>query len=818
MSESRDDQQANGTAPETNWLSPSGEHEVTRQGDRVIIKTSVNDFRVQILQTPPCRELVVHYPRRLRLIAEEGMTLDDEFLLHLVPSGNNDSHCEVHFAAPRVICSQASFPYSRRTPYLGLMSTESVHVNAGNWRIGSIGNAQSGPISLRVDSEDENCAIHSSIAVGSLTSKGEHAYDCQLVPDGRIRVRAGSATFQRELRRAAISGKGNIRMRDGLTESRVVLRGDLTVEGDVTDSALAVHGGLIVSGGVTSGERRLWCRDVVIEGSLATDGHVRSDVLSVAGDIDCDDRIIAGVVNCTGNVSAKTVQGETAIVIDGNAESDHMIVGERLRLGGSIAQNTWISWHPLQEHAELIIEQDGNLLKRINVQADYSVSIVPTLRLPSRIEIERLFVDSPHLHLDIAQPQSQRDVDENRSPTAVLGIEQRHYKPELRVSAGRVRFRLLDGYVRMRIRADAHALAVVDEAPTADNDLELRGEGQIALGSDRGSFGLTRVAVDGPLALKLNARIGKLIATQAGDWLNPPRSQIDERIARIEAPGDTVVEEAEGECVLNGLAGTIRSDAKNPLRVHRIWTSDSQAAEGQLVNVDVSQLPPEEIKHLRSLRVLEIEGRSLQRFADERSGLRNIPIRLVGRDTRRDQLTPEEIRTHSETAAELADIQSGKVNSGNSRAWLHWCVARLQHQGLEPRSWERFFRSVYRLVGYGYRPGPALATWAIAALTALAYAILVGPGEAPAESLVPTDGGSTDKDSIEFVWSLINHYFEFLLLPISRLLQLGGSEQILQLRPTSVDIAARVVIGIPFLFFLLSVRQFFRSPVGEKRA
>ena len=206
--------------------------------------------------------------------------------------------------------------------------------------------------------------------------------------------------------------------------------------------------------------------------------------------------------------------------------------------------------------------------------------------------------------------------------------------------------------------------------------------------------------------------------------------------------------------------------------------------------------------------MLEVSGKSLKRFASERTKLRCKAAALRHRsrgttenDGNREPLTHATIRARGETAAQLADILGGKVNSGASRAWLLWAVARLQHRGLNRRAAEKWFRACYRLVGYGYRPLPSLASWATLALAGLLYAWLGGYAGEPT--------------SIAFGWQWIGRYIETLLLPISYL-RLGNSGATQMYTPVAVDLVSRLVIGLPFLFAVLGIRQYFRSPVRQR--
>ena len=164
---------------------------------------------------------------------------------------------------------------------------------------------------------------------------------------------------------------------------------------------------------------------------------------------------------------------------------------------------------------------------------------------------------------------------------------------------------------------------------------------------------------------------------------------------------------------------------------------------GHLTDVDVSHLGADKIDYLTEPRVLEISGRTVkraarertplrclpaqvrkalswivQRFASEDAQLHRVPLRiLVPRINR--PLSRDEIRERAERIARLSDVVGRRVNSGNSRAWLNWSIARLQHRGLRVFAFERLFRSAFRMVGYGYRPGPAFLAWVATAATGL---------------------------------------------------------------------------------------------------
>ena len=812
-----------------NWLSFSRDRKVDvgPKGTCVVVSVDDANTTLQLLQEPPCHELEVRYTRQLEITAAEDVVLPDDFVLRLVSHGDGGTSCDVRIPVPQIVCSQLLNNYPDAKSHLNLTDTAFVHIAEGNWAISNRWNHNHGPLELLTDNENRTSSIECNIQVRCLTSVGHHSYRCSLEPSCRVRIRAGSATFEHEISNAFIAGKGAVITHASLTHSRIALKGDLEVGGDIVDSRVAIRGSLVAHRRVSLEQHRLVCGDVVIDGSLRAHHRIRCDAMSVIGSIECDSHITAELISCKGNLTADQVNATTALVVEGQTTCPSISVGERMYLGNAVAENTEVTWLPLRHDAELCLQSEGTVLELLKIQPAFPPAATPRLYVPSSIEIKHLYVDIPQLHFNIAPTTDQRQIDERRSPRAVFGFHQRCEEPELRISGGRTRFRLFDDQVNIKFHIDHDALTAIDEAPTPQIDLKISGNGEALLGSENDRFDMDQLDAEGPIRLKLWTRVAQLTAVEAGVWLDSNIRDVEQRIPHIETSDNTVIENARGDCILSGITGSIRSLASDPLKIHHIYGGTANAPTGQLVNVDISQLPLGEIGQLRTLRVLEIEGRSLREFADGGSWLTKARRRFRDGGDVKTALSAAEIRTRSESLAELADIQSSKVNSGSSRAWLHWCVARLQHQGLERPSWERCFRSLYRLVGYGYRPGPALAVWMLAAALVLIYAWLVGPENAVIASTTlaeiaesPQPGGSNGpaNEHIERDWSLINHYMSFLLLPITSLLRLGASEGVLQLRPTSVNVVARILIGIPFLFFLLSVRQFFRSPVTDKSA
>ncbi len=88
-------------------------------------------------------------------------------------------------------------------------------------------------------------------------------------------------------------------------------------------------------------------------------------------------------------------------------------------------------------------------------------------------------------------------------------------------------------------------------------------------------------------------------------------------------------------------------------------------------------------------------------------------------------------------------------------------------------AFERVFRGAFRMVGYGYRPGPAFLTWIATAATGLLYAWLNGDPANANEKLAP----------IAFGWPMLAKLGEFMFLPIGYL-RLANTSDTLVLTPT----------------------------------
>ena len=76
-------------------------------------------------------------------------------------------------------------------------------------------------------------------------------------------------------------------------------------------------------------------------------------------------------------------------------------------------------------------------------------------------------------------------------------------------------------------------------------------------------------------------------------------------------------------------------------------------------------------------------------------------------------------------------------------------------------------------------------------------------------------GGFTAQNEIQTSAAGLGRFIEILLMPIGYL-RLGSTGTTSMFEPNAVDLLSRLLIGLPFLFSILSIRQYFRSPVGQR--
>ena len=152
----------------------------------------------------------------------------------------------------------------------------------------------------------------------------------------------------------------------------------------------------------------------------------------------------------------------------------------------------------------------------------------------------------------------------------------------------------------------------------------------------------------------------------------------------------------------------------------------------------------------------------------------------------------------------------------STRAAVRWCYALLEHESIKPRRtplrvvrarWLRHLvsrealeslgRWLHRCVGYGQRPSRALASWLVATAAVTVWSV----------QCRAVEGGAAG-------W--LERIAEVLVSPLGVLRLGSGGEAGGLVGDPAFDPVAYLVVGLPFIFFVLSMREFFRSPLNPR--
>ena len=630
----------------------------------------------------------------------------------------------------------------------------------------------------------------------------------------------GSVTFATKLEGVSISGTGSVKAENGIHESAVNLCGDLDVRGDVIACVIELNGDFEATGLVVLGTEPLMCNEATIHTAFATEGEVRCESLHVTEMIMGTGTIRASSLVCKGPICAQELIVAEHLDVGGTVDCELLRAEGSVRLANARQLIDHICWKPTFSKATISIPSDGSVLRSVEIATGARILLGLAVRLGHGSEIKHMRVRVPTLDIHVAHAVDDNSPDTAVPPEASLRLSVTHPHATIRVRRGHLRMRFDRAAIRtLRLDTTADATVAVAEGTEHVGVMRLTGRGEVSIeerspdAQDRRRR-LAAVNLVGPIRFWCRLDIARLTAKadDAARRFPGPPDEID--VPRLDL-GNISVNQASGECVLEGLGARLRGHRRHGLTILGIEMRHGALTGGHLTNADVRYLPVDQIPHLSKLRVLELSGRSLKLFArDElvRIGSRWPPRRPLLLKAR---MSGHDVSDRSETAAELARLLVDRVTSGNSRAWLFWCVERLQHRSLETHGFEHLFRSAYRMVGYGFRPMPAVSTWVLMALLGLLWGLGIGAVETTIADQEGILSVITDTNPISADASLIGRYLEFLLYPISAV-GFGASSGVLRLQPTSVDLIARVLIGIPFVFVVLSSKRFFRTQVDPK--
>lgn len=330
----------------------------------------------------------------------------------------------------------------------------------------------------------------------------------------------------------------------------------------------------------------------------------------------------------------------------------------------------------------------------------------------------------------------------------------------------------------------------------------------VVVSSPDGAGEIDGVGVGGGVHVQINALANELEAVQQtiGDELLTPNITIDHR---------GVIRHFAGVANLTGLLGQLIStrtaDGEPPGRLIGI---ESVNPSGKLVGVNVTGLHASRLTDLGKLSVFSPDIESLYDLACpfDRLACRIRRCRQRGRfDPTEDQSSTPRERAH--WFRDLHDAIGSMSVSASTRAAVRWCHALLEHEAIKLRRLQqakshtrrqRFGREaieslgrwLHRCVGYGQRPSRAFACWMMTTAAVITWSAIFRTVESGLTGWV--------RRSLEVALSTLG------------VLRLGSSSDAGTLVHPGFEPVAYLLVGLPFIFFVISLREFFRSPLNPR--
>ena len=337
-------------------------------------------------------------------------------------------------------------------------------------------------------------------------------------------------------------------------------------------------------------------------------------------------------------------------------------------------------------------------------------------------------------------------------------------------------------------------------------------EESVTIGDSDGPCEVAVVGVVGNLPVEIWAtvRLLKCVPT-ARDETAVPRVLI-----RHTATVDRFVGCAKLE-LLRGRLFSGRSSRREPPGRIIGALNEGALTDGTLVGVDITAMPAYSLKFLAKLAVCSPDVQSF--FSDVARW--DTLSRICRRVLRREPPDPlgasgESPRSRAHWYRDLDGALRSHAVPATLRVAVRWCYSVLEHEAIKPLSasrpkpggvtrllgllsWprgERLGRALYRLVGYGQRPSRAFACWFLLAVGVTAWSA----------TTVRTGAGD-----LELLWRFI----AVLVSPL-RVLRLGNQPNTSLVTPKELEGLAYVMVGVPFIFVVIALREFFRSPLGGR--
>ena len=806
------------------WLHTRDRCEITSQSDQLLVKKTSGSLSLTIVKTPEHRTLNVEYAGDLILDISSGVELPDGFCVSLAPGNSYRSTARLHLPVEQVFCTVATQGRLRTRLVLELSHTARVSIFNGDWHISGKPNAPAPEIDIEVKNLETELKVFSSLQVARLSSEGSHTYDTPIVKDAAIFVDNGHATFLRNLANVRVRGNGSVEFRGQIRDSHVGISGSMTAASAVSGCYVNAEGDFTAKSSVGIGPEKLICRKAHIEGTLAVDGEIICDELIVEGSVSGSGEFTITRFAAEGDVSAAWIHSDGPVMIRGKTHCDRIDTRGQAELTGPISHIGRLEWKADGDDAHLVLgpselgnSHDSSQALVLFVRRGYWTGNWPKLTLTDSTKVDELHVDISLLRIKVdgngTASQNHGNTVTNVDQEAYVGLQFLFDDSSIVLEDGRLDCDLPPYQIEsLEFQAERTQAALRIRAASASvQNLEFGGAGLIDLSTHSGE-NWQSIQVRGGITFHCNNDIGELECNASRHRSGAVEDATFDGVPILALDDGIAVHRATGVCTLDTLGARVHGDQHQPLVIARITAPEwprEQDKIGHLTQVDVSELRFDDIEKLDGLRVLELSNTALRRFARERSKL-SCRMRALAKRAQlswqlkafakrmqpESPLSSHEIRERAETVARLRNVVGERVNSGSSRVALYWSVAHLQFRCVSWKTTEWYFRLAYRSLGYGFGPGSAFATWFLAAF------VWAWWHNGWALSWEPSlDGGG--------------ELLEMILLPLSYLRL--GDNQTVQLDSTLLDTAARVSIGIPFIFFVLGIRQYLRFPTRSDR-
>lgn len=281
----------------------------------------------------------------------------------------------------------------------------------------------------------------------------------------------------------------------------------------------------------------------------------------------------------------------------------------------------------------------------------------------------------------------------------------------------------------------------------------------------------------------------RILNGDIGSHARAPVLHVTNKGSISEVKGQFSVHEIEGRISgigysnLMNVISSLRRNEKEACAQLIGFEKSSHQGEGQIENIDPTALPYSQIEDLCNLHVFHPDPGSMMRHANDFNG------------------GSFDVKAQAQRAQRLAESVIGRAVAGSSRSAAIWMALRLHHKSLALTKVEWWLRWFHRGFGYSQRPGPAALSWLA---TVVAWSLLPWCS-APAGDL---EGACRPMGFLE-------RFMTMLLLP-GALLRLPSPEAPILFGWASWYIVAFVVIGVPLVYFIISLKNFLSSPLARK--